>query len=255
MRVTSRVSLALSAAILALGLGAAQAQDKVRIGTEGAYPPFNNLTSDGQLTGFDIDIARALCDEMKVECEFVTQDWDGIIPALQANRFDAIIASMSITEDRLKQVDFTDPYYTNSLVFVAPKSSDLSPETADGKAIGVQEGTIAAAFTEEHYPNADVKGYPSQLEAWADLANGRLDAVLADFGVQYDWLAEDGKECCEFKGSAVSNDDRIAIALRKGDTALAEKFNTAIAAIRANGKYAEINAKYFPFDIFGDEKE
>ncbi|RIK85952.1 MAG: amino acid ABC transporter [Hyphomicrobiales bacterium] len=252
MRITSRVSLVLSAAALALGIGAAQAQEKLRIGTEGAYPPFNNLTADGQLTGFDIDIARALCEEMKVECEFVTQDWDGIIPALQANRFDAIVASMSITEERQKQVDFTDPYYTNSLVFVAPKDSDLTPETADGKSIGVQEGTIAAAFATEHYPNADVKGYPSQLEAWADLSNGRLDAVLADFGVQYGWLQEDGKECCEFKGDAVSADDRIAIAIRKGDTALAEKLNAAIAAIRANGKYAEINAKYFPFDIFGE---
>lgn len=252
MRITSRVSLVLSAAALALGLGAAQAQEKLRIGTEGAYPPFNNLTSDGQLVGFDIDIARALCEEMKVECEFVTQDWDGIIPALQANRFDAIVASMSITEERLKQVDFTDPYYTNSLVFVAPKDFDLMPENADGKSIGVQEGTIAASFATENYPNADVKGYPSQLEAWADLANGRLDAVLADFGVQYGWLQEDGKDCCEFKGDFVSSDDRIAIAIRKGDTALAEKLNAAIAAIRENGKYAEINARYFPFDIFGE---
>jgi polar amino acid transport system substrate-binding protein len=159
---------------------------------------------------------------------------------------------MSITEERLKQVDFSDPYYTNSLVFVAPKSSDLMPDNADGKSIGVQEGTIAAAFAEETYPNADVKGYPSQLEAWADLSNGRLDAVLADFGVQYGWLEEEGKECCEFKGEAVSNDDRIGIAIRKGDTALAERLNAAIAAIRANGKYAEINAKYFPFDIFGE---
>jgi polar amino acid transport system substrate-binding protein len=209
MGITSRVLL--GAAALALGLGAAQAQDKLRIGTEGAYPPFNNLTSDGQLVGFDIDITRALCEEMKVECEFVTQDWDGIIPALQANRFDAIVASMSITEDRLKQVDFSDPY-----------------------------------------PDADVRGYPSQLEAWNDLSTGRLDAVLADFGVQYGWLEEDGKECCEFKGDAVSSDDRIGIAIRKGDTALAERLNAAIAAIRANGKYAEINAKYFPFDIFGE---
>jgi polar amino acid transport system substrate-binding protein len=250
MGITSRVLL--GAAALALGLGAAQAQDKLRIGTEGAYPPFNNLTSDGQLVGFDIDITRALCEEMKVECEFVTPDWDGIIPALQANRFDAIVASMSITEDRLKQVDFSDPYYANSLVFVAPKSSDLMPDNANGKSIGVQEGTIAAAFAEETYPDADVRGYPSQLEAWNDLSTGRLDAVLADFGVQYGWLEEDGKECCEFKGDAVSSDDRIGIAIRKGDTALAERLNAAIAAIRANGKYAEINAKYFPFDIFGE---
>jgi polar amino acid transport system substrate-binding protein len=249
---TFRISLAISAAALALTIGAAQAQEKLRIGTEGAYPPFNELTSDGQLTGFDIDIARALCEEMKAECEFVTQDWDGIIPALQANRFDAIIASMSITEERKQQVDFTDPYYTNSLVFVAPKDSDLMPETAGDKSIGVQEGTLAALYVEQQYPDADLRAYPSQLEAWADLENGRLDAVLADFGVQYDWLQSAGAECCEFKGDTMSGDDKIAIALRKGDTALAEKLNTALAAIRANGKYAEINAKYFPFDIFGE---
>ena len=252
MRMISRVSVAVSAAAIALTLGAAQAQEKIRIGTEGAYPPFNSLTSDGQLVGFDIDIARALCEEMQAECEFVTQDWDGIIPALQASRFDAIIASMSITEERQQQVDFTDPYYTNSLVFVAPKDSDLLPENVDSQTIGVQEGTLAAIFVEENYPNADLRAYPSQLEAWADLDNGRVDAVLADFGVQYDWLETDGAACCEFKGDAVSGDDKIAIALRKGDTELAEKFNTALAAIRANGTYAEINAKYFPFDIFGE---
>ena len=160
---TFRISLAISAAALALTIGAAQAQEKLRIGTEGAYPPFNELTSDGQLTGFDIDIARALCEEMKAECEFVTQDWDGIIPALQANRFDAIIASMSITEERKQQVDFTDPYYTNSLVFVAPKDSDLMPETAGDKSIGVQEGTLAALYVEQQYPDADLRAYPSQL--------------------------------------------------------------------------------------------
>jgi lysine-arginine-ornithine-binding protein len=248
----SKISLAVSAAVIALTMGAAQAQEKLRIGTEGAYPPFNALTSDGQLTGFDIDIARALCTEMKAECEFVTQDWDGIIPALQANRFDAIIASMSITEERKQQVDFTEPYYTNSLVFVAPKESDLMPDTAGDKSIGVQEGTLAALYAEQQYPDADLRAYPSQLEAWADLENGRLDAVLADFGVQYDWLQSDGAACCEFKGDTMSGDDKIAIALRKGDTALAEKFNTALAAIRANGTYAEINAKYFPFDIFGE---
>lgn len=254
MGISRRIVFALSATALAMSMGAASAQDKMKlkIGTEGAYPPFNNLNASGELEGFDIDIAKALCEEMNAECEFVTQEWDGIIPALQAGKFDAIVASMSITEERKQQVDFTDPYYTNSLTFVAPKDSDFDPSTADGKAIGVQQGTIAAAFVEENYPNADLNAYPSQLEAWADLANGRVDAVLADFGVQYGWVQSDDGQCCEFKGDPVDSNDRIAIAVRKGETELAEKFNTAIAAIRENGKYAEINKKYFPFDIFGE---
>jgi len=251
MRIAMR--LAIAASTIALAIGAAQAQEtKIRIGTEGAYPPFNNLTSDKQLEGFDIDIARALCEEMKADCEFVTQDWDGIIPALQAGKFDAIIASMSITEDRQKQVDFTNPYYTNSLVFVAPKDAEFDAASTADKKIGVQEGTIAAIFTEETYKDAEMKAYPSQLEAWSDLKDGRLDAVLADFGVQYGWINSDDGACCEFKGEAVSKDDVIGIAIRKGDTELRDKFNAAIAAIRANGKYAEINKKYFPFDIFGE---
>lgn len=252
MRISSRVSLALSAAAIALSMGAAQAQEKLRIGSEGAYPPFNNLTASGELTGFDIDIARAICEEMKVECEFITQDWDGIIPALQAGRFDAIVASMSITDERKQQVDFTDPYYTNSLVFIAPKDSDVLPENVDGKTIGVQEGTIAAIYAQDTFKNSTVSGYPSQLEAYADLSNGRVDAVLGDFGVQYDWLQTDDGACCEFKGDAFAGDDKIAIAVRKGETELTTKMNAAIAAIRENGKYAEINAKYFPFDIFGE---
>jgi polar amino acid transport system substrate-binding protein len=232
--------------------GLAQAQDTtLKIGTEGAYPPFNNLTASGQLEGFDVEIARALCDEMKAKCEFVTQDWDGMIPALQAGKFDAIVASMSITPERQQQVDFSDPYYVNSLTFVAPKDTAFDAKAQDGKSIGVQQGTIAASFAESNYKGADVKAYPTQLEAWADLENGRIDSVLADFGVQYGWISSPDGACCEFKGDPVSRDDKIGIAIRKGDTALAGRLNEAIKAIRANGKYAEINKKYFPFDIFG----
>ncbi len=252
MPMTKRLMLAVSAVALAASVGAANAQEVLKIGTEGAYPPFNNLTADGKLEGFDVDIAKALCEEMKVTCEFVTQDWDGIIPALQAGKFDAIVASMSITPDRLEKVDFTDPYYVNSLVFIAPKDSDTDPSTVGNMVIGVQEGTIAAIFAEETYPDADVKAYPTQLEAWADLDTGRVDAVLADFGVQYDWINSDDGACCEFKGDPVSSDDRIGIALRKDETELRDRFNAAIKAIRENGTYAEINKKYFPFDIYGE---
>src|SRR3982751_3959243 len=126
MRNMKRIALAISAAAFALSIGVANAEDKVlKIGTEGAYPPFNNLTSDGKLVGFDIDIAKALCDEMKVKCEFVTQDWDGIIPALQAGKFDAIVASMSITDERKKKVDFTNKYYNTPPAIAAPKDTDI----------------------------------------------------------------------------------------------------------------------------------
>ncbi|MBS9720751.1 ABC transporter substrate-binding protein [Tianweitania sp. BSSL-BM11] len=249
----SKLCLAASAALLTLSMASiASAQETtIKIGTEGAYPPFNNLTASGELEGFDIDITKALCEEMKAKCEFVTQDWDGIIPALQAKRFDAIVASMSITDERKQQVDFTKPYYSNSLVFIAPKDSEFTASETDGKTIGVQQGTISAEFAEKTYPDADVKAYPTQVEAWADLESGRTDAVLGDFGVQYGFINGEDGTCCEFKGDPVSSDDKIGIAVRKGDTELAEKFNKALEAIRANGKYKEVNDKYFPFDVYG----
>ena len=124
MRIGMRIALAASAAMLMLGT--AHAEDKVlKLGTEGAYPPFNNLTADGKIEGFDIDIGNALCEQMKVKCEWVTQDWDGIIPALQAGKFDAIIASMSITPERSEKVDITHKYYNTPPAIIAPKDTDI----------------------------------------------------------------------------------------------------------------------------------
>ena len=244
-----------AAAVLALTAATAQAET-VRIGTEGAYPPFNSVDSSGQLVGFDIDIAKALCEKMKVECTFVAQDWDGIIPALLAKKFDAIVASMSITDERKEKVAFTAPYYQTPGSFIAPKDTkitDISPAALKGKTIGTQSSTTAAVYLEEKYKDSEIKLYPTQDEANADLAAGRLDGILADKFVLYEWLekSSDGK-CCTFVGPDLKdvNPQGTGIAVRKEDNALREKINAAIKEIVADGTYKKINAKYFPFDIY-----
>ncbi|ENR90487.1 hypothetical protein C981_00861 [Brucella abortus 78/32] len=146
MRVLKRIAMATSVAALAITVGSmaagvANAEEplKLTIGTEGAYPPFNFIKPDGTLSGFDVDIARALCDQMKAKCEFVTQDWDGAIPALQSGKFDAFIASMSITDERKKQLDFTNKYYNTPPGIAAPKDTDIKGVTKEdlaGKTIG-----------------------------------------------------------------------------------------------------------------------
>jgi polar amino acid transport system substrate-binding protein len=259
MRISKRTLLAATVAAFALTLGSAQAQEVLKIGTEGAYPPFNNLTADGKLEGFDIDIANALCDEMKVKCEFVTQDWPGIIPALEAGKFDAIIASMSITDERKQKVDFTNKYYNTPSAIVVSKDSDIkgvSKEDLAGKTIGVATSTTHFTYAEQTYTDSTIKGYPSSQEEQLDLANGRLDAIQDDISVLEEWLKTTDGACCKLLGVPQPQPVEIfgegaGIAIRKGETDLVNKFNAAIEAIRANGKYKEINDKYFSFDVFG----
>lgn len=248
-----------AAAAITFAAGAVQAgSHALRIGTEGAYPPFNNLTADGKLVGFDVDIAKALCAEMKMECTFVTQDWDGIIPALQAGKFDAIIASMSITDERKKKVDFTDKYYNTPPAMAVPKDSDLTEISAaalDGKAIGAQGSTTHSNYAEATYTDSDVRLYPTADEYKLDISNGRLDAVVDDVTVLLEWLESDDGACCKLLGTIKPVPEihglGAGIAVRKGETELASKFNAAIKAIRANGVYKQINDKYFSFDAYG----
>ncbi len=173
---------------LVLALEAA-AGAKLKIGTEGAYPPFNFIDESGVLKGFDVDIAQALCDKMGAECEFVKQDWDGIIPALLAKKFDAIVASMSITEERKQAVGFTDRYYSNLVRYVGPKGKaiDTSEAGLEGKSIGAQRATVAASYLEDKLgKSATIKLYDTQENANLDLVNGRLDVMFADGLVMYE---------------------------------------------------------------------
>ena len=248
------------AAIFALASTQVGAEIKqVRIGVEGAYPPFSSVDSDGKLEGFDIDIANALCAEMKAECTLVTQDWDGIIPALLARKYDAIIASMSITEERKMKVDFTNKYYNTPAKFVRKKGADIeiTPDSLKGKVIGVQRATIFENYLNDVYPDVvEVKSYGSQDEAYLDMGAGRLDLLLADSVAMSDgFLGTDSGKDYEFVGPDITGKwfgEGAGIALRKGDDELRNAFNSAIDAIRANGKYKEIQDKYFDFDVFGE---
>ncbi len=254
-----KLTTTLGAIALTLGLaaGAAQAED-LRVGVEGAYPPFSWKESDGTLKGFDIDIAEAICAELKRNCVLVEQDWDGMIPALLAKKFDTIIASMSITEERKKRVDFTDKYYNTPAKFVAKKGSglEISKSGLAGKRIGLQRGTTHQCFMEKIYPDAELVLYGTQDEVFQDLAIGRIDAQFSDsIAADEGFLKTDAGKDFEFVGGDQHDEachgPGAGMAVRKSDTKLRDDLNRAIKTLRDNGTYQKINAKYFDFDIFG----
>ncbi len=244
--------LLLAAATTLVFSANAMAAEKLKMGIEAAYPPFNSKDASGQVVGFDKDIGDALCAKMKVECEVFVSDWDGIIPALNAKKSDFIVSSLSITDERKQAVDFTDPYYSNKLQFIAPKNVDFKTDkdSLKGKTIGTQRATLSATWLEDEY-GSDIKVslYDTQENAYLDLTSGRVDALLADKYVNYDWLKSDAGKNYEFKGEPVVDSDKIGIAVRKGDP-LREKLNAALKEIIADGTYKKINDKYFPFSIY-----
>lgn len=234
----------------------AWAQEKLIIGTEGAYPPFNNLTAGGELVGFDIDIARALCARMTVECSFVAVDWDGLIPALQSGKIDVIMASLTITDERRKHVLFTHKYYETPLAIVARKEAGLAttgPSSFAGRTLGVQGQTwqadyAAGAFGEA---GAELRLYPAQTEAMLDLSNGRLDAVLSDKVQLLDWMKSDGADCCVIVGDVAGTGAEAGIAVRLDDVELRDRLEAALDAILADGAYDAVRKRYFDFDVYG----
>lgn len=246
-------------AIVAATAVSAQAAEKIKIGTEGAYPPFNFIDPAGKIGGFDVDIGLALCERMKVECEVVAQDWDGIIPGLVAKKYDLIIASMFITEERKKQVAFTNPYYLAAMTHAAPKGAgftEFTNEALKGKVIGAQSGTTQAEYITATYPDAEIKLYPTQDEANLDMVNGRLDLQVGDMLPLLDWVTKnaDGKACCELIGEPITDKkfvgEGVGIAVRQEDNDLRERLNKALDEIRTDGTYKKINDKYFTIDVY-----
>lgn len=249
---------AVAATTLAVFAMPAVAQDSLRVGVEGAYPPFSSKESDGTLVGFDIEIAMALCAEMKRNCELVEQEWDGMIPALKARKFDAIVASMSITEERKRQIDFSDKYYQTPARLVAPKGADLkaTEEGLAGKRIGVQRGATHQCYAEKMYPDAEIVLYGSQEEVFQDLVLGRIDLQLSDSLIsQNSFLSKDEGAKFAFLGGDQTDlecyGEGVGVAVRQNEEELRDAISAAITTIRENGTYAAINDKYFAFDIYG----
>ncbi len=247
------------AVITSLVCGVVSAKE-VRLASDFTYPPFNYKNAQGEPVGFDIEIADALCEEAKLDCTWVSQGWDALIPSLMARKSDVIMASMRITEDRKKKVLFTDKYYQTPARFVAKQSADFTIDKAglEGKVIGVQQGTIHDRYVTDMFAGvADIKRYGGQDEVYLDMQNGRLDVTFGNADqLALAFLDKPEGADFEFKGQAVTDKAYIgegtALALRKQDKALAAKFNQAIKAIRDNGTYDKIAAKYFNFDIYGE---
>lgn len=247
-------------ASLGLALAVSPVRADIRFGVMNeSYEPFFAKDASGEWHGWEIDMMNAVCEEMKEKCSIVELSWDGLIPALQANKFDVIWSSMSQTEERSKIIDFTDKYYNtpSSLIGAKGAKAGASAEDVRGKTIGIQVSTIQSNYYAKYFSRvADEKTYQTLDEAFQDLISGRIDYVFGDSLALDAFLkSESGQQCCAKMGD-VADDKEILGAgvsggLRKGDAELKAKLNAAIAALRANGKYDQITARYFNFDIYG----
>ncbi len=262
-----------------LGFASFANSQTIKIGTEGAYPPWNNLNSAGELEGAEIDFGNEACDRMGVTCEWVTQDWDGIIPALLQGKYDIIIAGMSITEERKEKVNFTNGYMTDGARFAVLKDSGLADlniagmakvnlnnaggkeqaaigqliAAMDGMTVCVQSSTIHQNFLEKHMSGAvDVKLYQAVDDHNIDLAAGRCDAILADVGSIIDFMESDGGVDVAFTGPTFSGGvfgDGVGGAVRKEDAEILEMWNAVISEMSKDGTTAEITKRWFGRDI------
>lgn len=249
--------------LLALSLPLHADEPTLKVGIEGTYPPFSTVDSQGELQGFDVDMARALCAEIKARCELVQTEWDAMIPSLNSKKLDLLVASMSATPERQKQVAFTNKYYANPGRFVLAKAeAEALPADADwasrlkDKTIGVQRGTVHDKYLSAKGESVfkEIVRYNNQEEAYLDLLSGRIDATLADQSATGDFLKANpgyGVSGLSFNDPAYYGNG-VAIALRLEDTALRDQLNAAIAALRASGQYQKISEKYFGADIYGD---
>ena len=248
----------IASASLALFASLSAQAETLRFGIDLNYPPFSKQGADGKPQGFDIDMAYALCAAMKATCQIVPQDWDGLIPALNANKFDAIISSMQITPEREKAVDFTHKYYNIASRMVAKNGAKVDQASLKGKKIGVLRASTQEKFAKDFWgkSGASVVAYAKSPESFLDLKSGRVDAVFVDSAVgEQEFLKTPQGKGYSFAGPNYSDvkyfGPGCGIAVKKGNKALVERLNKAIEQIRKDGSYKKAQDKYFSFDIYG----
>ncbi|MGK0546491.1 transporter substrate-binding domain-containing protein [Halomonas sp. DP3Y7-2] len=226
----------------------------IRIGVDVPYEPMEYRTPDGELTGFDIDLGNALCAEVGIQCEWVVQGWDGIIPGLMARKYDAIMSSMTINDERREQVLFSDPYFTPPSAWFAPADLEMGnpdAEALEGMTIGVQRGTLQDNYVTDLYGDvADVSRYATADDLVLDMDSGRVDIGFLDYPVGKSTLLDSDAGDYKVVGEQITEPkeyfgDGFGIAFRQRDEDLAKAFNDALATLKGNGTYDEIHAKYF----------
>ncbi|HCR97528.1 MAG: transporter substrate-binding domain-containing protein [Halomonas sp.] len=249
----------LSVSLIGLAVAAASSAqardyDEVRIGVDVPYVPMEFRTPEGDLTGFDIELGNAMCEEIGVTCEWIEQEWDGIIPGLLSRNYDAVMSSMTINDERRQQVLFSDPYITMPSAWFAASDLDIdeaNEETLEGLTIGVQRGTLQDNYVTDNYGSvADISRYSTADDMVLDMDAQRLDIVFLDFPIGQSTLVENEDADYTIVGEKITEPkeyfgDGFGIAFRQRDEALAEKFNEALATLQENGTYDEIHARYF----------
>jgi len=255
-----KVFAAVSLALMATSSGVSAKELKViRFGVSPDSPPFEQKMADGKLAGFDIELGNAICAKLKAKCVWVENDFDGMIPALKAKKFDGVLSSMSVTEKRQEQIAFSDKLFNAPVRMVAKKGSKLLPtaESLKGKRVGVEQGTTQEAYAKAYWEPKDVTVVPYQNQdlSLADLVAGRVDATLQD-AVQVDlgFLKTAHGHDFAFAGPVLKDPKTLgtgtAIGLRKEDVELRRQINQALADIHQDGTYLRLEKKYFSFSIY-----
>jgi polar amino acid transport system substrate-binding protein len=230
----------------------------LRFVTETDFPPFNYYDEDGQLAGFNIDLARAICRELEVTCEINALDWSNLVPAVHNGEADAIIASMSINSRTLEQVDFSARYYATPARFVARVTGDayeLTKDGLDGVKIGVVKGTAHEAFVKDFFAGADIQSFASDGEAREALKTGGVELLFGDgISLMFWILGTSSERCCEFRGEGYLESryfgDGVGIAFEHGNIRLKEVLDYGLARVRASGRYEELMLRYFPLSLY-----